>query len=582
MSESKLFSRIFMYSILIIILVIAILISGIAYLRWTNDSKETLDSDMLGVSDFLQYRLSAIDKLYYALELYIQDDLKKGLEELANTYKEKGNLDSTDLEEEKRKNDFIDYYLIDQQYIIVKTTKEEALGLDFKEYDYFISYLDDVFDSDYFMSNRIDISYETAQLMKYMYVSTKDHKYIIQASCDFKEFAELIGEDSLNQIEKQILETNTSINSLKCYTSFGLRIGENYNLAQENPAYYEVLERAKQSNEIQKISTIKDNIEVVTLFIPYQFFEVAGNSNSMETIIYILEYDNEELLDKTRYVTLGFIILLFGIVIILFIIKLYYDYRYSIPMEKLLHNVGLVDDGEIESRFPLEGTADVKALANAFNHLLDSIEENVKEKEAVLFDIVKALANAVDAKDSYTGGHCIRVMEMSLIIGKELRLSDSQMEMLKYSSILHDIGKIGIPDEILKKPGKYDDDEYRIIQRHSEIGANILKDIESLAGLSIIIRDHHERIDGKGYPNGKSNDSIHSLSKIISIADAFDAMTTVRVYRNSIKTVSEAFIELKKCSGTQFDKLMVKVFEEAYIAEYGTFLDQKAEFVERR
>lgn len=174
-------------------------------------------------------------------------------------------------------------------------------------------------------------------------------------------------------------------------------------------------------------------------------------------------------------------------------------------------------------------------------------------------DTVNALMLAMEARDKYTEGHSQRVADLVEAIARQLKYSDSKIEHLRMASMLHDVGKIGIDDNILNKPGKLTDEEYNIIKKHPEIGYNILKDIKNLSDVKNIVKHHHERYDGKGYPDGLDKDSISIDVFIVQLADSIDAMATDRPYR---KALSEEKIisELKKYSGTQFHPKVVEAY----------------------
>lgn len=171
---------------------------------------------------------------------------------------------------------------------------------------------------------------------------------------------------------------------------------------------------------------------------------------------------------------------------------------------------------------------------------------------------VMTLSNSIEAKDSYTRGHCQRVMEISCELARTLGLSENEIDDLRYAAILHDIGKIGISASILNKQGKLTDEEFEEIKKHPAIAYNILKDVEFLQnGLSGILQ-HHERYDGRGYPNGLKSDDICMFGRILCVADAFDAMTSDRPYRKGM-SMEVALNELIRCKGTQFDPEIVDV-----------------------
>ncbi|MBR6228649.1 MAG: diguanylate cyclase [Eubacterium sp.] len=165
---------------------------------------------------------------------------------------------------------------------------------------------------------------------------------------------------------------------------------------------------------------------------------------------------------------------------------------------------------------------------------------------------IRTIANTIDAKDEYTTGHSRRVSDYSGSIAAELGYTEDQVADIKFIALLHDIGKIGVPDSVLNKPGKLTDDEYQLMKNHTIIGADILKDIGMIPEIDVGAKYHHERYDGRGYPEGLEGDEIPKIARIIAVADAYDAMTSTRIYRNRLdpSIVEE---EIEKGLGTQFD-----------------------------
>lgn len=188
--------------------------------------------------------------------------------------------------------------------------------------------------------------------------------------------------------------------------------------------------------------------------------------------------------------------------------------------------------------------------------------ENAKlyeELKQSYFDSIYALINAIEAKDSYTKGHSERVMKTALDISTELSLSDKQKQILQYAAILHDIGKIGVDLKILHKRGILTIEEFRAIQEHPQIGVQILEPVGFLREVKSIIEQHHERIDGTGYPKGLSQENLTIEARIIAVADAYDAMTSSRPYREPMP-LDKVIEEFKENAGTQFDSEIVKIF----------------------
>ena len=177
----------------------------------------------------------------------------------------------------------------------------------------------------------------------------------------------------------------------------------------------------------------------------------------------------------------------------------------------------------------------------------------------IYIDTVKSLSQAVEAKDPYTNGHSIRVGEYACGLAERLGLSPKRMENLKIAAILHDIGKIGVEESILNKPGRLTEDEFDKIKQHPEIGVKIIKDIDFLKDVSRIILSHHERYDGTGYPEGRKIENIVLESQILSLADVFDALTSERPYRNAM-TVEEAIEVIENGKGSQFDYKLADAF----------------------
>jgi putative nucleotidyltransferase with HDIG domain len=209
-------------------------------------------------------------------------------------------------------------------------------------------------------------------------------------------------------------------------------------------------------------------------------------------------------------------------------------------------------------------TEDDLHLADALAaHVSAGIEcaQLLRRQRELFLQTISALASAVEMRDAYTGGHTARVTAYSLLVGEELGLSPREIEHLRTGGPLHDIGKIGIDDAILRKPDKLTDAEFDIMKSHTVLGDDILKAIPEMKDIRPIVRSHHERWDGRGYPDKTAGDAIPLLARVLAVADSFDAMTTKRPYNtNHVKTPEEAFAEVARCSGTQFDPKCANAF----------------------
>ena len=200
----------------------------------------------------------------------------------------------------------------------------------------------------------------------------------------------------------------------------------------------------------------------------------------------------------------------------------------------------------------------------------DRLEEKVREKTAELLEMnvqlrhlflntIQSLVHTLEAKDKYTEGHSRRVARMAVSIAERLHFTETQLERIHLAAILHDIGKIGVRETCLNKPGKLTPAEFDEIKQHPLISERILKPIEALEDILADIRHHHERFDGTGYPSGLAGEAIPLVSRILTVADSYDAMTSDRPYRKAL-SVAETLAELRRNAGTQFDPELVTIF----------------------
>jgi len=209
--------------------------------------------------------------------------------------------------------------------------------------------------------------------------------------------------------------------------------------------------------------------------------------------------------------------------------------------------------------------------------LLNSIanESAIYLENAMLFDgvhglmmgLLHSLTSAVDAKDAYTCGHSERVALLSRHLSQQIGLSEHQVERVYMAGLLHDVGKIGVPEAVLQKPGKLTTEEFDQMKKHPEVGARILQDIKQIKDIIPGVLYHHERFDGKGYPSGLAGENIPIMGRILCLADCFDAMTSNRTYRKALP-LEVALIEIRRCSGTQFDPRLAEAFLKIDIEEF--------------
>ena len=198
------------------------------------------------------------------------------------------------------------------------------------------------------------------------------------------------------------------------------------------------------------------------------------------------------------------------------------------------------------------------------------LEKKQRESMMLVHDITEAFAKVIDMKDKYTNGHSTRVAKYTVMLAKELDCDEETAEKYYYIALLHDIGKVGVPSEVLNKPGKLTDEEFDIIKSHTELGYEALKNIRIMPELALGAQAHHERPDGKGYPNHLKGDDIPRVAQIIAVADCFDAMYSNRPYRKRMN-FDKAVSIIRECAGTQLSEDVVAAFLK--LVEKGEFRD---------
>ncbi|EPY2309599.1 diguanylate cyclase [Clostridium sporogenes] len=213
-----------------------------------------------------------------------------------------------------------------------------------------------------------------------------------------------------------------------------------------------------------------------------------------------------------------------------------------------------------------------KNRVEAYTSILDELKNDIDEKHIDLVTSIKTLISVINAKDRYTYGHVERVVLYSRLLADKLKLSEEDKKIFIYGAYMHDIGKINISREILNKKMPLAKEEWEILKQHPVNGVEIIKPVSSLQSISDLILHHHERYDGKGYPDNLKGDNIPFLARALTVVDSFDAMTSNRPY-NRRKTYEEAIEELKRCSGTQFDPYIAEKFIKVIIENKDSFDD---------
>ena len=258
-----------------------------------------------------------------------------------------------------------------------------------------------------------------------------------------------------------------------------------------------------------------------------------------------------------------------GVTFVALLLGYLFAVRITRPIRGLVESTRAISRAEFHERVPVTGAAEISELAETFNNMAGDIEEFVEklkdaaeENRELFLGSIRMLAAAIDEKDPYTRGHSGRVAKYSLILGDGLGLSAEDLDRLRISALLHDVGKIGVDDRVLKKPGKLTDEEFDLMKQHTVKGANIMRPVAQLKDVLPGIELHHERMDGQGYPYGLQGDQIPMMARIIAVADTLDAITTNRPYQSAMD-LEYAINRIRSLAVTRFDPQVVGALEAA-------------------
>jgi HD-GYP domain-containing protein (c-di-GMP phosphodiesterase class II) len=245
----------------------------------------------------------------------------------------------------------------------------------------------------------------------------------------------------------------------------------------------------------------------------------------------------------------------------------------STPIRALAASTRAISRGDFRQRTPVQGAAEISELAETFNSMAGDIEQFVEqlkqaatENHDLFLGSIRMLAAAIDEKDPYTRGHSGRVAKFAVIVGQQLGLPAPELDKIRISALLHDVGKIGVDDNVLKKPGKLTPEEFDLMKQHPLKGANIMRPVAQLKEMLPGIELHHEHVDGAGYPHGLRGDAIPMMARIIAVVDTLDAMTTNRPYQTAMD-LEFAMNKILALAGTKFDPAVVDALDRAVRAK---------------
>lgn len=341
---------------------------------------------------------------------------------------------------------------------------------------------------------------------------------------------------------------------------------------------------AFQKQDARYMKVVRDWMESNQLIAVTSAFSLTRNKETLEMLG---SYASAQLTAETRLGVIGLVneeaaylsvqkmrmrVLVISAIAVLIalIVGVFFARAFSTPIEKLAESARAIAKGDYSLRINLETTnQEIGDLATDFNLMTEQVQRNIRhfeeaaEKNRRLFlGSVKSLAAAIDGKDPYTRGHSERVMTYSETIAELMELPAEEVEKIRISALLHDVGKIGIEDRILRKPAALTDQEFQIMKNHPRIGGIIMAENSEMAEYIPGMSMHHETMDGKGYPLGLKGNEIPMMARIVSVADCFDAMTTNRPYQKAM-TFEVAIDRINTFIGSRYDEKVVRALESA-------------------
>ncbi len=601
-SDKKIYT--FKYKLSILLFTVVLLVSSLLGTFQFVFMKKSLTDNFNQTKQMVKDRVVNIvrdaDYINYLLEKPLEEEAQEVLSEVVSKYDEEKHINFK-LEPFLKEHTGINLYIIDETSTIIAATDKRDLGLNFSAYPDFVKYLKELRANRVFSTSRISLSLNGEEVSKYCYMATSDGKYIFETGTGFESQNESQKGIGFSNFDQEIIRDNELVASVILYDYNGVSYKK---VARDASKKVGISHLSYFTEAIQSMKTVEfhdmyNGKKALYQFIPYEIIDAVG-ANQRNIVEVIYNYSDVE--SKLKYNAILIILFVLAGALVSASFGFYKARGISRPIEVITEGVKQVSDGNFSYSFNVDSNDEFYLLGKQFNYMINEINNLLKERYKIekdlerknseifnqkeeitalfeetialneelerllkqnhdsYFETVRALANAIEEKDSYTGGHCERVMGYSVKIAESMGLSSAEIDELKFGSILHDIGKIGISESILNKDGLLTDEEYSEIKKHPEIGERILQNLHFLDNCRKIVSEHHERIDGKGYPGGKKGQDIDFLARIVCVADAYDAMTSSRPYRKNAMTREQAIDELLLNSGKQFDEKVVEVF----------------------
>lgn len=577
---------------MLVVLLVTILM-GISQNYSVSRNYEEMDAQRRALlEDNIIKLMRATDSIYQMIEVQMQREAQTILNRIAAEYSLEG-LSGIRLEDHLGANGGYHLYIIDRHNTVIQATYQPDIGLDFAQFQGVAEFFEGIREKGVFFSDRLSLSSLENNLTKYSYLPSHDGLYLFEIGHRVDQDQAIPDALNFGSFGEVVSKNQSFVLSALLYGRHGLTLHEDAAQVREvDPAYRPYYEQALTS---LKPIIFEGSYQGEPASFKYLPFSLEHTDELRAHTVIELIYSNADLqASRDRMLRLTIMTVLAGAAVIA-VIAVMMSNTLLAPLRVLHKGIMQVARGNYVSPINIRSKDEFAYIADQFNGMTEKVrqsmddrlrkEEEIKalyEHEASLnedlqrmmeaneqnyFQTIKALANAEEEKDAYTRGHCERVMNYALGIGKALGLPEKDLDSLRFGAILHDIGKIGVPEHILNKETPLTNEEFALIRQHPSMGIRILGDLTFLKDSIRIVHEHHERYDGLGYPARKKGEDIDLLARIVGVADAYDAMTSKPPYRKEAMTREQAMRELQKESGKQFDPVVVEAFIRMLNAE---------------
>lgn len=497
-------------------------------------------------------QLQMQDRAFHIVEEQADLTLRKLMTSYQGKYQEaNGSPQHIDLMQLKANaGEHIDFFIIDKNDVVRYTTFPPDQDLDFRKFPFMESFIQKVWQTNQIITTRTSSGVHGG-VKKYVYQRTADEQYILELGMAFyteKYFANF----GIDNWKKELADDAGIIDSINVYNFNGHSFSSQNFTIVEGPQR-QAFDRAVMTGERQVYEAGNRVYEYNV--VPRE----GGDDTIFVGMVMEMVYDNagwKQVWYKQIIFQLG--IALFAIILFGFTSQ-YLARKVAKPINQISDHVKMIAAGNFDHSVKVEAGAEIQQLANNIDFMRVSMREGKQQIIEAYESSLRAFLTAIEFREQSTAVHSFEVNHIAIEIAKKMGLSEDEIRDLNWGTLLHDLGKLAIPDSILLKPGPLDDQELDLIRQHPRMGYEILKGASYFKNAIEISLYHHERYDGKGYPNALKGEAIPLLARICAVADTFQAMIDDRPYRKGLP-VEVAIAEIQRCSGTQFDPVVVNAF----------------------